>query len=79
MNKVFKHHIGHNMKVYVDDMLVKSYALGNHIDDLKEIFTTLHRYKMKLNPDKCTFRVMSRKFLRFMVSLQESEANEKKI
>lgn len=58
------------MKVYVDDMLVKSCISGSHIDDLRETFTTLHRYCMKLKLAKCAFGVTSKKFLDFMVSTE---------
>jgi len=34
---------------------------------------------MKLNPNKCAFRVLSRKFLGFMVSHRRIEANPDKI
>ena len=34
---------------------------------------------MKLNPSKCTFGVVSGKFLGFMVSHREIEANPEKI
>ena len=34
---------------------------------------------MKLNPSKCTFGVASRKFLGFMVSQKEIEANPEKV
>ena len=34
---------------------------------------------MKLNPNKCAFEVSSRKFLGFMVSHKETEANPNKI
>ena len=49
------------------------------MDDLREIFDTLHSYNMKLNPDKCAFGVMARKFLGFMVSQRGIEANPDKI
>ena len=68
MNKMFTHQIGRNVQVYVDDMLVKSIWEDDHLDDLKEIFNTLHSYNMKLNPSKCAFGVMTRNFLGFMVS-----------
>ena len=68
MNKIFAHQIGRNVQVYVDDMLVKSIREDDHLDDLKETFDTLRSYNMKLNPNKCAFRVMARKFLGFMVS-----------
>ena len=65
---MFSAQIGRNMEVYVDDMLVKSKEESTHLDDLKETFTTLRQYQMKLNPSKCAFGVVSGKFLGFMVS-----------
>ena len=56
------------MEVYVDDMLVKSKEELAHLDDLKETFATLKTHKMRLNPSKCVFGVVSGKFLGFMVS-----------
>ena len=67
------------MEVYVDDMLVKSREELAHLDDLKETFTTLKQYQMKLNPAKCVFGVASGKFLGFMVSQRGIEANPKKV
>lgn len=63
------------MEVYVDDLLVKSRDSMQHLDDLREAFVVLRQFKMKLNPAKCTFRVGSRKFLRFMVSKRGIEAD----
>ena len=68
VNKMFNKQIGRNMEVYVDDMLVKSKEELTHLDDLKETFTSLKEYQMKLNPSKCVFGVASGKFLGFMVS-----------
>jgi hypothetical protein len=79
VKKRFQKQIGRNVKVYVDDMLVKSIYLANHIEDLEETFKTLRQYQMKLNPAKCAFRVASRKFLGFMVSQRGIEANPEKI
>ena len=41
VNKMFSKWIGRNMKVYVDDMLVKSKKEFTHLDDFQETFTTL--------------------------------------
>ena len=49
------------------------------MEDLKEIFNTLHSYNMKLNPGKCAFGVTAGKFLGFMVSQRGIEANPDKI
>ena len=52
VNKMFSKQIRRNMKMYVDDMVVKSKEEFAHLDDLEETFTTLRQYQMKLNPNK---------------------------
>ena len=79
VNHMFLPQIGWNVEVYVDDMLEKSLDEGTHLDDLQETFDTLRRYKMKLNPSKCAFRVWFGKFLGIMVSQRGIEANPDKI
>ena len=76
---MFNKQIGKNMEVYVDDMLVKSKEELAHLDDLRETFTILKQYQMKLNPSKCVFGVASGKFLGFMVSQRGIEANPEKV
>ena len=49
------------------------------MEDLKETFNTLHSYNMKLNLGKCVFGVTAGKFVGFMVSQREIEANPDKI
>ena len=41
VNHMFRSQIRRNVKVYVDDMLVKSLDEGKHLDDLQETFDTL--------------------------------------
>ena len=79
VNKMFSKQIGRNMEMYVDDMLVKSKEEFAYLDNLKETFTTLKQYQMKLNPSKCAFGVASGKFLGFMVFQKGIEANPEKV
>ena len=79
VNHMFRPQFGQNVEVYVDDMLVKSLDEEKHLDNLQEIFDMLRQYNMKLNPSKCTFGVLSGKFLGFMVSHRGIEANPDKI
>ena len=79
VNRMSSHQIRRNVEVYVDNMLVKSKDEANHLDDLKETFSTLCKYNMKLNPAKCIFVVASGKFLGFMVSQQGIKANPDKV
>jgi hypothetical protein len=55
--------IGRSIKDYIDDVVVKSKMCENLLDDLKEIFDNLHKYKMMLNPKKCVLSVSSGKLL----------------
>ncbi|PKA54419.1 RNA-directed DNA polymerase like [Apostasia shenzhenica] len=76
---VFKNQRGRNLKAYVDDILVKSKTLTEHLGDLRETLDTLRRYNLKLNPAKCTFGAASRKFLGYLVSVRGIEVNPDKI
>ncbi|KAK2991305.1 hypothetical protein RJ640_024570 [Escallonia rubra] len=79
VDKIFKPLIRKGMEVYVDDMLVKSLQAEDHIADLRQCFTLLREYRMRLNPTKCAFGVSSGKFLGFMISERGIEANPEKI
>ena len=79
VNKMFSQQIGRNMEVYMDDMLVMSKEELAHLDDLKETFATLKAHQMRLNPNKCVFRVALGKFLGFMVSQRGIKANPEKV
>ena len=79
MNRIFSQQIEKNVKVYVNDILVKTNNEIDHLDNLRETFDTLRKYKMKLNPMKCVFTVSSGKFLGFMVSQWGLEGNPDKI
>ena len=68
VNMMFKKQIGVTMKVYVDDIMVKGKQRLDHIRNLAETFNILRKYKMKLNPTKCTFGVSSGRFLRCLVT-----------
>jgi hypothetical protein len=64
--------IRRNVEAYIDDMVVQSKKYGVLLDDLKEIFNNLHKYKMMLNLKKYVFSVSSDKLLGYMVSARGS-------
>ena len=68
VNMMFKEQIIKPMKVYVNDMLVKSKTISDHVTHLLNTFNLLRMYRMKLNPLKCTFGMAFKKFLGFMVN-----------
>jgi hypothetical protein len=60
--------LGRNAEAYVYDVVVKTQKEEGLISDLVETFDNLRKFKMKLNPEKCTFDVPLGKLLRYMVS-----------
>ena len=65
---LFHDMIHHEIEVYVDDMIARSQTEEEHLDHLQKLFDRLKLYKLRLNPNKCTFGVRSGKFLGFIVS-----------
>ena len=54
--------------VYVDDVLIASSSITQHIQHLQEVFRRFSRHGMLLNPSKCTFGVDSLAFLGHHIS-----------
>lgn len=77
-NMVFASQIGRNLKVYMDDMLIKIPKDRKYAQDLEETFASIRSYNMRLNLEKCTFRVQARKFLGFMLTSRGIEAKPDK-
>jgi hypothetical protein len=71
--------IGHNIQVYIDDMVITTRKEESLISDLAETFDNINRYKLKLNPTKCSFGVSVGQLLGFLVSARGIEANLEKI
>jgi hypothetical protein len=71
--------IGRNIQVYIDDIVITTRKEESLISDLKETFDNLDRYKLKLNPTKCSFGVLVGQLLGFLVSARGIEANSEKI
>ena len=72
---MFEPQLGKNIEVYIDDMVVKSKEVFDHVDDLGNIFGTLRKLKLRLNASKRFFGVGSRKFLGYMVTHRGIEVN----
>ena len=70
----------HNeVEVYVDDMIVKSKDKEGQITNLRKFFERIKEYKLRLNPQKCTFGATAVKLLGFLVSDSGIEVDPLKI
>ena len=68
MTRMFESQLGKNIEIYIDDMVVKSKMVLEHMGDLRAIFEIHRKYKLRLNTSKCSFGVGSGKFLGYMVT-----------
>jgi hypothetical protein len=75
----FADQLHRNVEAYVDDVVIKTRNPDGLIADLEETFSSLCRFRWKLNPTKCIFGVPSGKLLGFIVSNRGIEANPVKI
>ena len=75
MTKIFVPQLGKNIEVYIDDMVMKSKVVSEHMGDLGNIFEILKRHKLHLNASKCSFGVGLGKFLGYMVTHRGIEVN----
>ncbi|XP_070040038.1 uncharacterized protein [Nicotiana tomentosiformis] len=55
MTTIFHDMMHKKIKVYVNDIIIKSKTQADHMRDLKMFFERLRRYDLKLNPAKCVF------------------------
>ena len=79
MTRMFEQQMGKSVEVYIDDMVVKSKLVADHIRNLGEVFQILRKYKLRLNASKCSFGVGSGKFLGYMVTHRGIEVNPDQI
>lgn len=66
MTAIFHNMIHDCIEDYVDDVIVKSKEVNQHIIDLRRVFIGCREYNLMMNPLKCVFGVSSGKFLGFV-------------
>ena len=49
MTRIFKPQLCKSIEIYIDDMVVKSKVVFEHIEDLGSIFEILRRHKLRPN------------------------------
>nr|GFA08826.1 reverse transcriptase domain-containing protein [Tanacetum cinerariifolium] len=68
MDKAFENQMGRNIKVYVDDLVIKSHTESKMVRDIAETLKTLRKINMKLNPKKCSFELAEGVFLGYVIT-----------
>ncbi|WVZ63946.1 hypothetical protein U9M48_013536 [Paspalum notatum var. saurae] len=70
---------GERVEAYVDDVVIKTKNEEDFIDDLRQVFDCLKKFRWKLNPTKCIFGVPAGQLPGFVISNRGIMANPKKI
>ena len=65
--------------MYIDDVVITTKSRTSLLDDLRETFDNLNRFRIKLNLTKCSFGVPVGQLLGYLVSARGIEANPEKI
>jgi hypothetical protein len=78
MNLIFHDLLGIILEIYIDDVIVKSDSMDNHLANLRLALERMRRYGLKMNPLKCAFGVSAGKFLGFIIHEPGIEIDTKK-
>jgi hypothetical protein len=68
MQHVFGDRIEQTVEDYIDDIVVKTRKVDDLVNDLRVEFDCLWANGVKLNPEKCVFRVSRGMLLGYIVS-----------
>uniref|UniRef100_A0A0E0DBU4 Reverse transcriptase domain-containing protein n=1 Tax=Oryza meridionalis TaxID=40149 RepID=A0A0E0DBU4_9ORYZ len=79
MNYIFHDLIGLLVAIYIDDLVVKSKEVDDHIDGLREVFERTRKYGLKMNATKCALGVSTGQFLGFLVHERGIEVSQRSI
>ena len=79
MLRCFGDLIGRTIEAYIDNIVVKSKRANHLVADLGQTFAKLRVNGIKLNLEKCVFRVPRGMLLGFIISERGIEANPEKI
>jgi hypothetical protein len=67
MNLIFHDWLGIILEVYIDDVVVKSNNMDDHLADLCFALERMRQYGLKMNQLKCAFGVSASKFIGFII------------
>jgi len=79
MNTILKDYINKICVVYLDDVLIFSTSLEEHLQSIKKIFDTLRKWNLKVQFDKCNFLSRETEYLGHILTPEGVKPNPKKI
>ncbi|KAK3556046.1 hypothetical protein QTP70_001857 [Hemibagrus guttatus] len=78
-NRVFRHRLGRGVIAYIDDILVYSASMEDHVRQVWEVLTRLQRHHLFVKQEKCEFHRTTVTFLGYVISHQGVEMDVDKV
>ncbi|KAK3548962.1 hypothetical protein QTP70_022660 [Hemibagrus guttatus] len=79
INEVFQDLLGKGVIAYIDDILVYSTSMEEHVHQVREVFTRLQRHHLYVKLEKCEFHRSTVTFLGYVISHQGVEIDVVKV
>ena len=79
MNEVLRPFLGRFIVVYLDDILVYSRSVEEHVNHLEQLFRTLREHRLFGKLEKCSFLLTEVYFLGFIVGRQGVQVDPTKV
>jgi hypothetical protein len=76
MDVVLRNLVGKEAWVFMDDVVIYSYSLGEHAGRLPHVFDSFMRANLQLQPEKCNFAKTKITYLGYVLSQNGIEASE---
>ena len=79
MNSIFRDQLNKSVLIYLDDILVFSKTLEEHIQHLQQVFDTIRKNQLSLKVNKCHFFQEELKFLGHIISKEGIKPDAEKV
>lgn len=79
INEILREYINKICVVYLDDILIFSTTLEEHLNSLEKIFKKLTEHNLKIQADKCSFMKRETEFLGHVLTTEGIKPNPNKV
>ncbi|KAK3572273.1 hypothetical protein QTP86_030271 [Hemibagrus guttatus] len=79
INGVFQDILGKWVIAYIDDILVYSTSIEEHVRHVQEVLSRLQRHRLFVKPEKCEFHQSTMTFLGYVITRQGVEMDVTKV
>lgn len=79
MNEVFQEYLDKFVVVYLDDIVIYSSTLEEHVEHLKKVFAKLREHKLYVKLEKCSFAQERIKFLGHVIEQGRIRMDQDKV